>query len=145
MKSTHVWSYKLKDAQGAPLPIYNVIYTTDGSKVVVAAGSELLVYDAVDGTVMKSIKAHKQSILCLTPLIHEGFASGGKDKQVMIWSSSYKGTFKYSHNDPVESISQNPVTGVVLTCTATDFGLWTTDRQAVPKTKVILDFDPDPL
>lgn len=141
MKSIELWSDKLIDPQGSPLTVYDVIYTDNGSKAVVAAGSELLVYDAVDGAVITTLKAHKDSIFSLSPLLGGGFASGGQDKQVIIWSGSYQGILKYSHNDAIQSISQNPITGVVLTCTANDFGLWKQSVKAVPKTKVITNLN----
>jgi intraflagellar transport protein 122 len=113
-----------------------VIFTHDGSKLVATAGSEILVYNATDGTLIKALKAHKESVISLCPLLGDGFASGGADKQVVIWSNAFQGILKYSHGDTIQSISQNPVSGTVLTCTASDFGLWTPDVKAVPKTKV---------
>jgi hypothetical protein len=118
----------------------DVIYTLDGSRIVAAAGCEILVYDSTDGTLEKAIKAHKDPVVCLTPLLGNGFASGGADKQVIIWSANLQGVLKFSHNDIIQSLSQNPITGVVLTCSGSDFGLWTPDVKAVPKTKVFQDF-----
>jgi intraflagellar transport protein 122 len=113
-----------------------VIFTHDGSKLVATAGSEILIYNAMDGSLIKALKAHKDSVISLCPLLGDGFASGGADKQVVIWSNAFQGILKYSHGDTIQSISQNPVSGTVLTCTASDFGLWTPDVKAVPKTKV---------
>lgn len=90
----------------------------------------------MEGNLVKALKAHKDSVICLSPLLGGGFASGGADKQVIIWSNVFQGILKYSHTDTIQSISQNQITGVVLTCTGSDFGLWTPDIKAVPKTKV---------
>ncbi|KAJ3323550.1 hypothetical protein HDV06_001574 [Boothiomyces sp. JEL0866] len=136
MKTLQTWTDRVQDANGVPQPIYDVIFIQDGSKVVAAAGSELLIYNAVEGNLIKALKAHKDSVICLSPLLGDGFASGGADKQVIIWSNVFQGILKYSHSDTIQSISQNPITGVVLTCTGSDFGLWTPDVKAVPKTKV---------
>ncbi|KAJ2997530.1 hypothetical protein HDV02_005419 [Globomyces sp. JEL0801] len=126
----------VQDVNGVSQPIYDVIFTTDGSKLIATAGSEILIYNASEGDLIKALKAHKDSVICLAPLLGDGFASGGADKQVIIWSNTFQGTLKYSHGDTIQSISQNPVTGVVLSCTGSDFGLWTPDVKAVPKTKV---------
>lgn len=143
MKSLQTWTDKVlitnqvQDVNGIPQPIYDVIFNVDGSKLIAAAGSEILIYNSSDGSLFKSLKAHKENVICLCPLLDDGFASGAGDKQVIIWSSTYQGTLKYSHGDMIQSISQNPITGVVLTCTASDFGLWTPNVKAVPKTKVL--------
>lgn len=97
-----------------------------------------MIYNASEGGLIKSLKAHKDSVLCLAPLLGDGFASGGADKQVIIWSSAFQGILKYSHNDTIQSLSQNPITGVLLSCTHSEFGLWTPDVKALPKTKVFL-------
>ena len=124
------------------MTIYDVIFTTDGQKLVATAANEILIYNASEGGLIKSLKAHKESVLCLAPLLGDGFASGGADKQVIIWSSAFQGILKYSHNDTIQSLSQNPSTGVLLSCTHSEFGLWTPDVKALPKTKV---FMPDTL
>lgn len=136
MKTVQVWTDKVQDANGVCQIIYDLIYTLDGTKLIAAAGSEILVYDATEGGLLKAIKAHKETVISLAPLLGGGFASGGADKQVIIWSQSFQGILKYSHNDTIQSISQNPITGVVLTCTGSDFGLYTPDVKAVPKQKV---------
>ena len=123
-------------------PIYDVIFTLDGTKLVATAGNEILVYDSATGQVIKALKGHKENVICLCPLIGDGFASGGADKQVIIWSSVFQGTLKYSHGDTIQSVSQNPITGSVLSCTSSDFGLWSPEVKAVPKTKVIFKIKP---
>ena len=118
------------------MPIYSVIFIQEGQKLVATAANEILIYNASEGGLIKSLKAHKDSVLCLSPLLGDGFASGGADKQVIIWSNTFQGILKYSHNDTIQSISQNPITGVLLSCTHSEFGLWTPDIKALPKTKV---------
>ncbi|KAL2917328.1 hypothetical protein HK105_202992 [Polyrhizophydium stewartii] len=136
MRPFPTWSDKVQDAAGVPQPIYDVIFTLDGAQLVAGAGVEVLVYDASSGELLKALKAHRDAVLALCPLKGNGFASGAADKQVIIWSNKWEGTLKYSHNDTIQSLSQNPVTGLVLSCTASDFGLWAPDVKAVNKTKV---------
>ena len=55
--------------------------------------------------------------------VGEMFASGGADKQVIIWGGNpAEGKLKYSHVDTVQRIAFNPVATQVLSCTATDIG-----------------------
>ena len=51
------------------------------------------------------------------------FASGGADKVVIIWTSDPPdGHLKYTHSDSVQSISFNPVSQQLVSCTATEVG-----------------------
>jgi len=38
------------------------------------------------------------------------FASGGADKNVIIWKNTAEGILKYGHNDSIQALSYNPVT-----------------------------------
>ena len=38
------------------------------------------------------------------------FASGGADKNVIIWKSTAEGILKYGHNESIQALSYNPVT-----------------------------------
>lgn len=64
------------------------------------------------------------------------FASGGADSTIFIWTSEAEGLLKYSHNDSIQKLAYNPVTGQLASCTASDFGLWTPQQKSVAKTKV---------
>lgn len=101
------------------------------------AGSEILVYDAAEGELVKSIKAHRDTVLCLTSL-RSGFASGAADKQVIIWNGKLEGVLKYSHNDTIQALAHNHVTGQVVSCTSSDFGIWSSEAKTVVKHKVHL-------
>lgn len=49
-----------------------------------------------------------------------------------------EGSLKYSHSDSIQCLSLNRVTGVLLSCTSSDFGLWSKSNQkAVTKIKVL--------
>ena len=113
-----------------------MIYTLDGLYLVAAAGSEVLVYNSEEGELFRSLKAHKDSVICLCPLRGNGFASGGADKQVIIWGSNLEGILKYSHNDNIQALAQSPTSNTILSCSTSDFGLWSPDVKFVNKTKV---------
>ncbi|KAI8615618.1 hypothetical protein BC830DRAFT_282435 [Chytriomyces sp. MP71] len=47
-----------------------------------------------------------------------------------------EGILKYSHSDAIQALAHNPVTGQVISCTASDFGLWSPEQKSVTKLKV---------
>jgi intraflagellar transport protein 122 len=47
-----------------------------------------------------------------------------------------EGTLKYSHSDGIQCLATNPVTGTLLSCTSSDFGIWSPHVKAVSKIKV---------
>lgn len=66
--------------------------------MIAAAGDKVLVYDPNDGRLLESLKAHKDTVLC----VHyqkdgKKFASGGADKTVIIWSNKLEGLLKYTY------------------------------------------------
>ena len=64
------------------------------------------------------------------------FASGGADKAVIIWTHRAEGILKYMHQDTIQCVAYNPVTQVLASATATDFGFWSPDQKSVAKHKV---------
>ncbi|KAJ3016424.1 hypothetical protein HKX48_004032 [Thoreauomyces humboldtii] len=135
MRSFPTWQDKVADLDGVPQPIYDVAFIPETNQLVATAGAEILVYDAVEGELIRSLKAHKDTVLCLTSL-RNGFASGGADKQVIIWNGKLEGILKYSHGDTIQAIAQSPIGGQVVSCTAGDFGMWSTEAKTVVKHKV---------
>jgi intraflagellar transport protein 122 len=40
---------------------------------------------------------------------------------------------KYTHNEAIQAVCYNPVTDMLASCTATDFGLWSKEQKNVSK------------
>ncbi|KAJ3139735.1 hypothetical protein HK101_003620, partial [Irineochytrium annulatum] len=137
MRTFLTWSDKVHDRDGVKQPIYDIAFKPDGSQLIAAAGAEVLVYDVAEGDLVQSLKAHKDTVYAVD-YSADGtrFASGGADKQVIIWNSKMEGILKYSHTDSIQCIAHNPVTGQVVSCTASDFGLWMSEMKTVTKHKV---------
>ncbi|KAI9343877.1 WD40-repeat-containing domain protein [Zopfochytrium polystomum] len=137
MRTFLTWSDKVQDRDGVKQPIYDLAFSPDGHQLVAAAGAEVLVYDVAEGELIQALKAHKDSVYCVD-FSSDGtrFATGGADKQVIIWNSKLEGVLKYSHSDSIQAISHNPVTGQVVSCTTADFGLWSSEQKTVTKHKV---------
>ncbi|KAJ3136146.1 hypothetical protein HK100_002072 [Physocladia obscura] len=137
MRTSLAWSDNVNDRDGNKLPIYDLTFKPDGSQLIVGAGSEIFVYEVAEGELIQTLKAHKDTIFAVDYAADGSrFASGGADKQVIIWSSKMEGILKYSHSDSIQALSHNPITGQVLSCTASDFGLWSPEQKNVQKHKV---------
>lgn len=77
--------------------IYDLAFSSDGHFLMVAADNKIYVYNISDGTLVQTLKGHKDTVLCLS-YAHDGkrFASGSADKQVIIWTSKMEGILKFS-------------------------------------------------
>ncbi|KAJ3110764.1 hypothetical protein HDU96_006285 [Phlyctochytrium bullatum] len=77
----------------------------DGTQLIAAAGAEVLVYDVAEGDLIQSLKAHKD-IVYAVDFSADGtrFASGGADKQVIIWNSKMEGILKYAYRENMTDV-----------------------------------------
>lgn len=64
--------------------------------MVAASGNRVLVYSAKDGTLISSLKGHKDTVYCVA-YSKDGsqFASGSADKCVILWTDALDGKLKY--------------------------------------------------
>uniref|UniRef100_A0A7S0THX9 Intraflagellar transport protein 122 homolog n=1 Tax=Hemiselmis andersenii TaxID=464988 RepID=A0A7S0THX9_HEMAN len=138
MRSVLSWSVNAPEREGIPGGVvYDLCFNPIGSQIVAACGNFVLVYDASDGLLLHRLKGHKDTVYCVS-YSNDGkrFASGGADKNVIIWKNTAEGILKFSHNDSIQSLSYNPVTQQLASVTATDFGLWSPDQKSVSKHKI---------
>ena len=105
--------------------------------MLLAVADFIFVYSAPDGKILKKIKHHKDSIYALA-FSKDGqrFASGSKDKSVVIWTCDGEGICKYTHTDPIQALAFNPVLQTLASVSTTDFGIWMTQGDKVNKTKI---------
>lgn len=77
--------------------MHSVCYNPDGSQLIVASGDRVFIYDPNDGTLLNTLKAHKETVNCVA-YARDGkkFASGGADKSVIVWTNQLEGLLKYS-------------------------------------------------
>ncbi|XP_065829391.1 intraflagellar transport protein 122 homolog [Oscarella lobularis] len=137
MRIQATWFVNVTDREEQKTPIYSVVFNCEGTQVYVAAGNRVVVYDAGDGSLIQTLKGHKDTVYCLAcSKDGERFASGGADKSVIIWTSQLDGILKYSHNDSVQSLAYNPTSQLLASCTNNDFGLWSPEQKSVVKHKV---------
>ncbi|KAF1778090.1 Tubby C-terminal-like domain [Phytophthora cactorum] len=132
------WSDKVPERNGEKFVVQDLAFRPDGTQVVAAVGTRVLVYDAVDGTLLHSLKGHKGTVYSVD-YSHDGkrFASGGADNIVIIWTDKAEGILKYTHNDSIQKLAYNPQSQCLASCTSSDFGLWAPEQKSVAKHKVV--------
>ncbi|KAG8465049.1 hypothetical protein KFE25_012412 [Diacronema lutheri] len=134
MRTVLAWSDKPAEREGAKNIVYDIAFRPDGLQLVAAVGMRVLVYDAVSGDMLHSLKGHKEAVHCVAySADSKRFASGGADKQVIIWTSKAEGILKYAHTEPIQALCYNPLTHQLASATAGDFGLWSAEARSVPK------------
>lgn len=137
MRTVTLWQDKVPEREKWSNSIWSIAFKPDGTQIIVAAGNRVLVYDATDGDLVHSLKGHKESVFCVAYSRHgKKFASGGADKQVIIWTHKAEGILKYNHNESIQCLAYNPVTQQLASGTASDLGLWSPEQKSVSKRKV---------
>lgn len=78
--------------------IWDICYNPQGTQLVVASGSSVLIYQADDGELIKTLRGHKDQVFCVSYATDgKHFASGSVDKYVIIWkASNFAGLLKYT-------------------------------------------------
>ncbi|CAD7973371.1 unnamed protein product [Amoebophrya sp. A25] len=137
MRTVTLWQDRIPERDKHPNSIWALSFKPDGSQIICAVGNRVLVYDTCDGDLIHSLKGHKDVVYCVAYAKNgKKFASGGADKQVIIWTHKAEGILKYNHNDAIQCLSYNPITQQLASGTATDFGLWSPEQKSVSKHKV---------
>ena len=95
MRTISVWTDRVPDREKNASTIWSVAFRPDGTQVLAAAANRVLIYDAADGELVHSLKGHKDAVFAVA-YSKQGkkFASGGADKQVIIWTSKAEGILK---------------------------------------------------
>lgn len=79
--------------------MWDICFSPDGKTIVATVANHLQIYRAECGTLMKTLKGHKDITRCVD-YSNDGsyFASAGADKCVIIWkTANYEGTLKYTY------------------------------------------------
>ncbi|KAL0221862.1 hypothetical protein RCL1_001716 [Eukaryota sp. TZLM3-RCL] len=115
--------------------VYSVSVSPDGTKFLAAMGTRLNVYDALDGSLLTSLKNHQKPIYTTSWSRNSvQFASGGGDKTVILYNQDLSPSFRYHHDSSIQALIFSPTSDVLVSCSNTDFGIYTPDCRSVPKT-----------
>ncbi|VDK84326.1 unnamed protein product, partial [Litomosoides sigmodontis] len=117
--------------------VYDLAFKPDGSELLVAADTKVLIYDGTDGTLLQSLKGHKDLVYAVAFSYNgENFASGSADRSVIIWTEQHEGTLKYIHNEAIQCLAFSPTKFFLLSCAISDFGIWTQLEKSVSKQRI---------
>ena len=111
------WTDQIPEHDDFSNSVNDVAISPDGTRAVVAVGTRVLMYDANTGELLDSLRGHKdvvQSVDYSSDGSH--FASGGKDRVVVIWKASGQGKLKYNHSTSVQCIKYNPNSFMLASC-----------------------------
>ncbi|EFO20869.2 WD repeat domain 10 [Loa loa] len=126
-----------EDDSEAGCCVYDLAFKPDGSELLVAADTKVLIYDGTDGTLLQSLKGHKDLVYAVAFSYNgENFASGSADRSVIIWTEQHEGTLKYVHNEAIQCLAFSPATSFLLSCAISDFGIWTQLEKSVSKQRI---------
>eukprot|EP01065_Artemidia_motanka_P014262 TRINITY_DN1821_c0_g1_i1.p1 TRINITY_DN1821_c0_g1~~TRINITY_DN1821_c0_g1_i1.p1 ORF type:complete len:1247 (+),score=460.03 TRINITY_DN1821_c0_g1_i1:89-3829(+) len=137
MRTVTQWHDRIPEHDGGKTPVHELAFRPDGTQLIAAVGSRVLVYDAAVGDLIHSLKGHKDTVYSVA-YSRDGkrFASGGADRMVIIWTTKAEGILKFQHSDSIQAVAYNPVTQQLCSVTASDFGLWSPEQKSVAKHKV---------
>ncbi len=112
-----LWSDEIPEREEFSNSVNDVAISPDGTRAVAAVGSRVLLYDAKTGELVESLRGHKETVTSVDYSFDGShFASGGKDKTVVIWKASGQGKLKYNHNTTIQKIKYSPTSFMLASC-----------------------------
>ncbi|CAF3144708.1 unnamed protein product, partial [Rotaria sp. Silwood2] len=137
MKSVVLWGDKPSEEDVEEQSVNALCFNPDGSQLLAAVGTKILVYDTADGGLRSALSGHGDVVNTLS-YASDGsrFASGGADKLVVIWTNELQGMLKYAHDSSVQCVTYHPTSHLLASCSNADFGLWSPEQKNVTKTKL---------
>lgn len=135
---------------GNNLGVAAVCFSPDGTRLLAAVATRVLLYDAATGALLNTLKSHKAAIVSAVDWSLDGarFVSGDVEGKVIIWTGAGEGLLKYTHSHSgnvtegegaqlgVGQVTHNPITHQLCSAAAREFALWSSDQKAVVKKKV---------
>ena len=112
-----LWSDEIPEHEDINNSVNDVAMSPDGTRAVAAVGNRVLLYDAKTGELLESLRGHKDVVTAVDYSFDGShFASGGKDKVVVIWKASGQGKLKYNHSSSIQRIKYSPSSFMLASC-----------------------------
>lgn len=112
-----LWNDVIPEHENFSNSVNDVAMNPDGTRAVAAVGNRVLLYDAKTGELLESLRGHKDVVTSVDYSFDGShFASGGKDKVVVIWKASGQGKLKYNHSTNIQRIKYNPASFLLASC-----------------------------
>jgi intraflagellar transport protein 122 len=117
MNSKLLWSDKVPLRGDSKSSINDMSISPDGTRMIVAVGNRILLYNAETGDLLESLRGHKDVVYSVD-YCYDGsrFASGGADNIVVIWKGDGKGMLKYTHTASIQRVKYNPHSIQLASC-----------------------------
>ncbi|KAI5701907.1 hypothetical protein M8J75_014586 [Diaphorina citri] len=123
MKSSVLWKQKVVDEIGVKQCVYDTCFDPEGKHILATGGNHVLVYNAKDGSLIHTLKAHKDLVYSVSYSPNgKTFASGSADKNV--------------HSDAIQRVRYNPVSNILASCATSDFTIWSAENKSLEKHKL---------
>ncbi|KAL8435801.1 hypothetical protein ACSSS7_002178 [Eimeria intestinalis] len=130
MEATILWQQRLARGEDAGSFAWSVAFSPDGAQLVLGVGCCVLVADAASGATLHTLAEHKGEINAVA-FAADGkrFASGGSDKQVILWAASGELLRRFTHSGSVQALAFNPRTHVLASGAAEELGFWSEENH----------------
>lgn len=131
-----LWSDQIPSKDNSTSSVFDIAFSPNGKLAIAAVGNRVLLYNAEDGSLIESLRGHKDTVNSVD-FNFDGsrFASGGSDSVVVLWKSSGEGMLKYNHAGPIQRVKFHPLSMKLASCSDVDFGIWSPDQKQVVKEK----------
>ncbi|KAL8448240.1 hypothetical protein Emag_004008 [Eimeria magna] len=126
MEATILWQQRVARGEDAGSFAWSVAFSPDGAQLVLGVGCCVLVVDAASSATLHTLGGHKGEINAVAFAVDgKRFASGGSDKQVILWAASGELLRRFTHSGSVQALAFNPRTHVLASGAAEELGFWT--------------------
>ncbi|KAL8449041.1 hypothetical protein Emed_003393 [Eimeria media] len=130
MEATILWQQRVARGEDAGSFAWSVAFSPDGAQLALGVGCCVLVVDAASSATLHTLAGHKGEINAVA-FAADGkrFASGGSDKQVILWTASGELLRRFTHSGSVQALAFNPRTHVLASGAAEELGLWSEENH----------------
>ncbi|KAL8275962.1 hypothetical protein Esti_000078 [Eimeria stiedai] len=130
MEATILWQQRVARGEDAGSFAWSIAFSPDGAQLVLGVGWCVLVVDAASSATLHTLAGHKGEINAVA-FAADGkrFASGGSDKQVILWTASGELLRRFTHSGSVQALAFNPRTHVLASGAAEELGFWSEENH----------------
>ncbi|CDJ30789.1 WD-repeat protein, putative [Eimeria mitis] len=131
MEASLLWRQRAARGEDAGITLWSVACSPDGSRIAVGVGFCVILVDAESGDTLQTLSGHKGNVNAIAYASSgKQFASGGADKQIILWASTGEILRHFAHSGSVQALAFNPRTLVLASGTTEELCLWYDDGSS---------------